>query len=95
MESRTLVQLMEECERDTARIVGQGAANRLARWRTYAEDEGALVEFVQRVIRRESRANGWQIDQRGGLSLERIVLNHLPDLFTEEDKQEARSTLEV
>lgn len=95
MESRTLVQLMGECEADTARIIGQGAANRLANWRTYIHDEEALIEFVRRVIRAESRANGWELDQRRGLSLERIVLDHVPHLFTEEDKQQARETLGI
>lgn len=95
MKSRTLVRLMGECEGDTARIVGQGAANRLAKWRMYIDDEGAVIEFVQRVIRGKNRANGWQIDQSGGLSLERIVIDHLPELFTEEDRREARRTLGI
>ena len=95
MESRTLRQLVEKCEEDTARIVGQGAANRLAKWRRYAEGEEALIEFVQRVIRGKKRSNGWLIDQKGGLSLERIVLDHVPELFTEEDKREERSTLGI
>jgi hypothetical protein len=94
-ETRTLEQLLQECERDTARIIGQGAANRLATWRRYSGDEEALVRFVQRVLRGESRGNGWELDQRGGLSLERIVLDWLPDLFTEEDREEAKQTLEV
>jgi hypothetical protein len=94
-ETRTLEQLLQECERDTARIIGQGAANRLATWRRYSGDEEALVRFVQRVLRGESRGNGWELDQRGGVSLERIVLDWLPDMFTEDDKEEARQTLGV
>ena len=91
----TLVQLLEQCESDTARIIGQGAANRLATWRRYTDDQDALVAFVQRVIHGERRANGWQLDQGGGLSLERIVLDRLPDLFAEEDKRQARETLGI
>ena len=91
--TQTLARLLEDCERDTAKIIGQGAANRLARWRQYCGDEQALVRFVQRVLGGESRVHGWELDQRGGLSLERIVLDHVPDLFAEEDKEQARQTL--
>jgi hypothetical protein len=91
----TLALLLEECENDTKEMIGQGAANRLARWRQYAHDEEALVAFVQRVIHGGSRANGWKLDQHGRLSLERIVLDRRPDLFTEEDKRQAKETLGI
>ena len=93
-EARTLEELLKECEADTARIISQGAANRLATWRQYSGNEQALVGFVQRVLRGESRVNGWKLDRSDGLSLERIVLDRLPDLFTEDDKEQARLTLE-
>ena len=92
-EARTLEELLSECERDTARIISQGAANRLATWRKYSGDEQTLVGFVQRILRGESRVNGWKLDRSDGLSLERIVLDGLPDLFTEDDKEQARLTL--
>jgi len=92
-EARILEELLGECERDTARIIGKPAANRLAKWRQYRGDKQSLVRFVQRVLCGQSRVNGWRLDQRGGLSLERVVLDRLPDLFTEEDKGQARQTL--
>jgi hypothetical protein len=93
--SPTLASLLEECEKDTASTIGQPAANRLARWREYADDEQELVAFVQRIIRGESRTNGWELDRQGGLSLERIVLDRRPDLFTDEDRGQARETLGI
>ena len=92
-DARTLEELLNECENDTARIIGQGAANRLAAWRQCSGNEQALVGFVQRVLRGERRLNGWKLDRSDGFSLERIVLDRLPDLFTEDDKEQARLTL--
>ena len=90
-----LQSLLERCETDTARLIGQGAANRLATWRQYRHDQSELIAFVQRVLRGEHRTNGWELDQKGGLSLERIVIEHCPNLFTQDDIREAKATLGI
>ena len=89
-----LAGLLRRCEEDTRKLLSVKAAARLAQWRTHAEDsEAALIQYVQRLLRGEHRVNGWDLDRQGGLSLEIIVLDHRPDLFTDEDRQVARATL--
>ena len=83
------------CQEDTARLLSQGAANRLGTWKQYADNQEKLVAYVQRVLRGDRRENGWKLDQKGGLSLERIVIEHCPELFTEDDIREAKATLEI
>ena len=90
-----LESLLEQCERDTARLLNQGAANRLAAWHHYRNDQPELVAFIQRVIRGEHRTNGWELDRKGGLSLERIVVEKCPNLFTQDDIHEAKATLGI
>ena len=90
-----LQRLLERCEADTARLISQGAANRLANWRQYRHNQSELVAFVQRVLRGEHRAHGWELDQKGGLSLERIIIECCPDLFTQDDIREAKATLGI
>jgi hypothetical protein len=51
------------------------------------------VEYIQRLLWGEYCANGKKLDQQNGLSLERIVLDHRPDLFSEADHQQAKRTL--
>ena len=87
--------LLECCEKDTARLLGQGAANRLANWRQCTDNQAELVAFVQRVLRGDSRSNGWELDKKGGLSLERIVIEHCSGLFTQDDIHEAKATLGI
>ena len=90
----TLEALLHQCQEDTARICSQGAANRLANWRRYDGNQPELIDFIQRCIRgNDSRLNGWLLDSSGGLSLERIVLDHCPQLFDASDLLEARKTL--
>lgn len=84
---------MEECERDTARLIGAGAARRLAKWRQYQGSDGALVEYVQRLIRGTKNGNGFDLERQKGLSLERIVIDRCPELFTDADKAQAAATL--
>ena len=64
-------------------------------WRKHAGSQPALVEYVQRLLWGEHCANGRKLDQQGGLSLERNVLDHVPDLFTEPDREQARRTLGI
>jgi hypothetical protein len=92
----TLEELLHRCQEDTARICSQGAANRLGNWRRYKGNQPELIAFIQRCIRgNESRLNGWLLDIGGGLSLERIVLDHCSQLFDESDLWEARRTLKL
>lgn len=90
-----LVALLQRCEDDTRRILGQVAGQRLGNWRKNAGSQLALIEYVQRLLWGEHCANGRKLDQQGGLSLERIVLDHLPNLFTEPDRDQVRRTLGI
>ena len=42
-----LVELMEQCQRDTQEVLGNGRAGRLAYWLDYRNDRGRLVKFIQ------------------------------------------------
>jgi hypothetical protein len=88
-----LIAELRQCEADTARLLNEGAAHRLANWQVYIGDPSGLVAFVQRVIRGPRRSNGWELDQRGGRSLERIVIDCGCPPFTEDDIHVARETL--
>ncbi len=90
-----LVALLQRCEDDTRRLLGPLAAQRLGNWRRRTSSQTALVEFVQRLLWGEHCDNGRKLDQQGGLSLERIVLDHVPDLFTAADREQAGRTLGV
>jgi len=80
------------CEAHTRRVLGHGAANRLANWRKY-ENETELVQFIQRLIRNPNNlSNGWELDRRGLVSIESIVISNSKE-FTEEDVQIAKRTL--
>jgi len=89
-----LVSLLATCQEDTARLVSPGAAARLATWRRYEDDQAKLVSFVQRILHKGGR-NGWKLEQEGGLSLERIVIEHCPQLFTEDDIHQAKRNLGI
>jgi len=82
---------LEQCQQDTAKFINPGAASRLGKWRNHSGDK--LIAFVKKCLRGKARGNGFLLDLEGGLSLERIVLDHLPELFDEDDHREARSTL--
>jgi hypothetical protein len=90
-----LVTLLQRCEEDTRRVLGPLAAQKLGNWRRHASSQSALIEYVQRLLWGEHCANGRKLNQQGGLSLERIVLDHLPILFTEPDKEQAKRTLGI
>jgi hypothetical protein len=68
-------------------LLGHLAAERLGNWRRYATDERKLIGYIQRLLRGEHCQNGKKLDQQNALSLERIVLDHRPDLFCAEDRQ--------
>ncbi len=91
--SDDLLKLMQQCQDDTLEIIGPGAAARLAHWQEHTFDEGRLARFIKERLRKESRENGHKLELAGKLSLERIVVYHRPDLFTEEDIIWARATL--
>lgn len=91
----SLVSLLERCENDTRRFLGSLADQRLGNWRKHASSQVALVEYIQRLLWGEPCANGRKLDQQGALSLERIVLDHLPKLFTDSDREQAKRTLGI
>jgi hypothetical protein len=76
-------------------MCSQGAANRLGNWRRYIGNQAELIAFIQRCLRGDNRKNGWQLETNDGLSLERIVLYHCPNLFDESDIWEAKRTLGI
>jgi hypothetical protein len=88
----TLRTALEECEDDTRRLIGVGAAYRLAAWRKQ-RSESDLIKYVRKLIRGKSGSNGHEIHRKGGLSLERIVLEKCPELFNDDDKAIAGATL--
>jgi hypothetical protein len=74
-------------------LLNDGAAQRLAMWQRYEDDPHELVKFVQRVLRGPHRINGWELNLKGGRSLERIVIDCGSPIFTNEDIQLAQETL--
>jgi hypothetical protein len=90
-----LVTLLQRCEEDTRRLLGSLAAQRLGNWRKHVSSQTALVEYVQRLLWGEHCANGKKLDKWGGLSLERIVFDCLPNLFAESDRGQAKRTLGI
>ena len=92
---RMLIELLEQCEQDTCRLLRSGAAVRLRHWRDHTSSEPKLIEYVQKLLWGEHRENGYKLDQMGGLSLERIVLDRCPEMFPDADKEQARRTLRL
>jgi hypothetical protein len=88
-----LVSELRKCEADTARLLGEGAAMRLSTWQRYESDQNELIAFVQRVLRGPQRNNGWDLKQRGGRSLEQIVIDRGAPPFTQDDIRVAKETL--
>jgi hypothetical protein len=84
---------LQRCETDTAMLIGQGAATRLANWHRYESRPNKLIGFVQRVIRGPGQDNGRKLHKKGGRSLEQIVIDCGSPPFTEDDIRIARRTL--
>jgi hypothetical protein len=53
------------------------------------------VEYIEKLLWGEHCENGNRLDRQGGLSLERIVLNRRPELFSESDREQAKRTLGI
>jgi hypothetical protein len=90
-----LLNLIQTCEDDTRRLLGPLAAQRLGNWRRHIQSERSLIEYIEQLLWGEHCQNGRWLDQQSGLSLERIVLDHKPELFSESDRQQARRTLGI
>jgi hypothetical protein len=90
---KTLVSLLAQCESDTREIIGTGAANMLAYWQRYEGDLDRLVKFAHDRIYGDSKVNGWTLEQNKRLSLERIVFEHCPELFSPSEVRQARINL--
>ncbi len=86
---------LRTCVADTRRLLNEGAAQRLAMWQRYEDDLPELVKFVQRVLRGPHRSNGWELNLKGGRSLERIVIDCGYPPFTIEDIKLAQETLGI
>jgi hypothetical protein len=87
-----LIRLIQQCEDDTERLLGHGAATRLGNWRKHTDSSRDLTEYVQKLLWGEHCDNGKKLDRQDGLSLERIVLA-FPETFGDPDIQQARRTL--
>lgn len=92
---KDLIRLIQQCEHDTRRLLGSGAAQRLGKWKYHTQSLRSLVEYIEQLLWGEHCQNGKRLDQQGGLSLERIVLDHRPELFSEADLQQAKRTLGI
>ena len=90
-----LIRLIQTCEDDTRRLLGNLAAQRLGNWRRHVQSERSLIEYVEKLLWGDHCQNGKRLDEHGGLSLERIVLDHKPELFLESDRQQAKRTLGI
>jgi hypothetical protein len=88
-----LVHELQRCEADTAQLINEGAAQRLANWQRYMNEPEAMIAFVQRVLRGPNRSNGWELYRKGGRSLEQIVIDCGCPPFTEEDIRLAKEAL--
>lgn len=86
---------LRRCEADTARLLNEGAAKRLANWKRYENDPGELVAFVKRVLRGPHRKNGWELHHKGGRSLEQIVIDCGYPPFSVDDIRTAKDTLGI
>ncbi len=87
-----LIVQLERCEAETIERLGPAYIKRLQQWRRYREDPLKLAAFIRDCLRRTS-VNGWALHQKGGLSLEAIVIAFGPPLFTKQDVDHARETL--
>jgi hypothetical protein len=92
---RDLIELMEQCQRDTQEVLGDGAAGRLAYWLDYRNDRERFVKFIQDRIHGEPWENGARLHQRGKLSLERIVVECGTAVFEAKDIERAQETLKM
>jgi hypothetical protein len=90
-----LIRLIQKCEDDTRRLLGHLAAERLGNWRRHTQSRETLVKYIEQLLWGEHCQNGKRLDQQGGLSLERIVLEHRPELFSEPDREQASRTLGI
>jgi len=64
-------------------------------WRRYEGQPAELIAFMQRTLRGPHRANGWELHQKGGRSLEQIVIDCGCPPFSEDDIRVARETLNL
>ena len=90
-----LIELLEQCERDTREVLGEGAAKRLARWHNHAADQARLVKFVKDRIHGDKWENGVELHRVKKLSLERIVIECGAPMFEKRDVERAKATLSM
>jgi hypothetical protein len=91
----TLEELLQKSEQDLARIIGNAAARRLAKWREHEGNYLRLIPFVQWRLRIEDKEIARELEKEGGLSLERIALDYYPEFFNASDLQQAMRTLGI
>ena len=91
---QTIEQLLEKCEKDTRSYLGFSAAAVLSTWRQMAAySQPDLLRFLKEWLRRSDATRIRLMDREGGLSVERIVLDHHPGLFSPEDQRVAKKSL--
>ncbi len=91
----TLEKLLQKCEEDTEKIIGNAAAKSLGKWREHEGNYLRLIPFVQWRLRVANKEVARKLDKEGGLSLERIALDYYPEFFNAGDLQEAKRTLDI
>jgi len=91
----TLEELLQKCEEDTGRIIGDAVAKSVSKWREHQGNYLRLIPFVQWRLRVANKETVRKLDRDGGLSLERIALDYYPEFFNASDLQEARRTLGI
>jgi phosphoribosylglycinamide formyltransferase-1 len=91
---KTLPQLLEKAEDDHRGVLGSIIASQLGSWRSHLESsEGDLMRFLKEWLRRPDPNRVRLVDRDGGMSVEKIVLDHYPERFTPEERAIARKTL--
>jgi hypothetical protein len=91
----TLEQLLENCEEDMSRVIGDAAANSLGKWREHQGNYLRLIPFIQWRLRVEDKEVARKLEHEGGLTLARIALDYYPEFFNVGDLKEARRTLGI
>ena len=91
----TLEQLLTKWEEDTERIIGPVEAKRIGKWREFEGNYLRLIPFVQWRIRVGNEEITQKLDNKGGLSLERIALDYYPEFFNPGDLQQAKKNLGI
>ena len=90
-----LLKLLAQCHEDTYNLLSHGAANSLYHYqsRKNSASIATLEKFIFNCMINKPE-NGKKLTKKGGLSLEKIVLEKMPEVFSDKTKKLAREILE-